>query len=97
MALIASDVLPLPLELRNFSPIMLAVQFTPTTPKPLLPTAPMVPATWVPWEWSSIGLQVLLMALNPCVPAAQVMTTPPIVTEKAEGADQMFAARSGWL
>ena len=28
---------------------------TPTTPVPLFPRAAMVPATWVPWPWSSIG------------------------------------------
>ncbi len=31
-------------------------QATPATPRPLLPTAPIVPAQCVPWLWSSIGL-----------------------------------------
>ena len=30
-------------------------QVTPTTPMPLLPTAPIVPAVCVPWPLSSIG------------------------------------------
>ena len=30
-------------------------QFTPATPKPLLPLAPMMPATCVPWPLRSIG------------------------------------------
>ena len=38
---------------------------------------------------------ILLIALNPCVPAAQVIVCPPIVTLKLAGADQMFPARSG--
>ena len=45
---IASAVVPLPDALRNFNPMMLVVQFTPTTPEPLLPLAPIVPETWVP-------------------------------------------------
>jgi hypothetical protein len=48
IALMALEVLPLPEELRNFPPISFTFQATPVTPTPLLPTAPMVPATWVP-------------------------------------------------
>ena len=28
---------------------MVMFQFTPATPRPLPPEAPIVPATWVPW------------------------------------------------
>src|SRR5712691_9655246 len=89
MALIASAVVPLPAEFRNFSPMMRVVQFTPTTPTPLFPTAPMVPETCEPWLLSSRGLHVLLMALKPWVPAAQ----PPI----PPGLLHTLAARSEWL
>src|SRR5215831_567043 len=94
MALTASAVEPLPLAFRNFAPMMLVVQFTPTTPTPLLPAAPIVPETCVPWLLSSIGSHVMVKALKPCVPAAHVIFTPPTVTEKLVGADHTFAARS---
>src|SRR6267378_5066974 len=97
MALMAPAVEPLPPESRNFAPMMLASQLTPTTPTPLLPTAPIVPDTCEPWLLSSSGLHVLLMALKPCVPAAHVIKSPPMFTMNAVGADQTLAARSGWL
>ena len=31
-------------------------QLMPVTPVPLLPEAPMMPATWVPWPLSSMTL-----------------------------------------
>ena len=80
----------------------LAVQLTPTTPIPLFPTAPMVPAVCVPCPASSIGLHIAAVllaanaiALKPWLPAGQVALCPPRVTVNAEGADHMFAARSG--
>src|SRR5713101_9046927 len=94
IALIAFEMLPLPPESRNLLAMMLAVQLTPTTPTPLLPLAPMVPDVCVPWLLSSIGSHVFKIALKPCVPAAQVIVVPPIVTVKFEGADQTLAARS---
>src|SRR5712691_5137777 len=97
MALIAPAVVPLPLASRNFEPMMLAIQFTPTTPTALLPTAPIVPDVCEPWLLSSSGLHVLVIALNPCVPAAQAIARPPTVTVNAAGADQTLAARSAWL
>ena len=75
-------------------PMIRVVQFTPTTPSRLLPVAPMVPDTCVPWLWSSIGSQVRLIALKPCVPAAQVTGVPPTSTVNDEGAVHIFAARS---
>ena len=94
MPLIASAIEPPPSALRNLMPMIRVVQFTPATPSWLLPTAPMVPATCVPWLWSSIGSQVRRMALKPWVPAAQVTGTPPTLTVNAAGAVQMLAARS---
>src|SRR5476649_906503 len=97
MASIASAVVPEPLAPRNFAAMMLAVQLTPATPTALLPDAPIVPATCVPWLLSSIGSHVFSSALYPCVPAAHAMATPPMVTLNGAGADQMLAVRSGWL
>src|SRR5438874_12997222 len=95
MPLIASPTLPLPLASRNLIPIDCVTQLTPTTPSALLPDAPIVPDTWVPWLWSSMGSQVIVMALKPCVPAGHVIATPPMVTVKADGADHMLSVRSG--
>ena len=44
----ASAVVPEPAALRNFSAMILTFQFTPTTPTPLFPVAPIVPETCVP-------------------------------------------------
>src|SRR5216683_1919926 len=97
IALIALLVDPIPVESRNFAPIMAAVQLTPTTPRLLLPTAPIVPDTCVPCWLSSNGLQVLVIALNPWLPAGQVIAAPPIFTVNALGADHTLVAKSGWL
>src|SRR5216684_5384416 len=51
MALMASAVVPVPVASRNLLPMMLAVQFTPTTPVPLFPTAPIVPERWLPYHY----------------------------------------------
>src|SRR6266850_1987243 len=91
IALIESACVPTPLASRNFDAMTLAVQFTPVAPLPLLPVAPIVPDTWVPWPLSSYGSQVFRIASNPCVPAAQVMVWPPMVTLNDAGADQTFA------
>ena len=39
----------------NLRAMISAVQHTPATPMPLLPTAAMVPEVWVPWPLSSMG------------------------------------------
>src|SRR5262245_15592096 len=96
-ALIASAVVPVPLASRNFDAMIRVVQLTPTTPLPLLPRAPIVPDTCVPWPLSSHGSHVLVIALKPCVPAGQVMSWPLMVTLNAAGAVQMFPTRSEWL
>src|SRR5436305_6096335 len=97
IALIESPSVPVPLASRNFDAMMLAVQFTPTTPRPLPPSAPIVPDTCVPWPAaeSSHGSHDFRMMLNPCVPAGQVIACPPMVIVNWEGADQTFAASSG--
>src|SRR5258706_16470252 len=95
MPLMASARDPPPLASRNLMPITCVVQFTPTTPAPFPPVAPIVPETWVPWLWSSIGLQVIAAALNPWEPAGHVIVTPSMLTEKGAGADHTLAARSG--
>src|SRR5436305_11803614 len=60
IALIASLVEPEPFAFRNFRPVSLTLQLTPTTPVPLSPTAPIVPETCVPWSLLSAGLQLFL-------------------------------------
>ncbi len=94
---IASSIVPLPSASTNLRPISWAVQLTPATPVPLPPTAPIVPATCVPWWWSSIGSHVRVIALKPWLPAGHVIGLPPRLTVNADGADHMLAARSGWL
>jgi hypothetical protein len=64
-AAIAALVVPLPLAPRNLSPISDTFQATPATPTPLFPTAPIVPATCVPWPWSSNGSASLLAKSQP--------------------------------
>src|SRR5262249_60919253 len=93
MALIALAVVPVPVASRNLEPMMLAVQFTPTTPRALLPTAPTVPETCEPWLLSSAGSQVLVIALKPCEPAGQVMERPPMLTENVAGARQTYTGK----
>jgi hypothetical protein len=68
--LIASLVKPLPAALRNFTPMMLATQLA--RRPPLFPAAPIV-LTHAFRDSCRPGSQVLVMALKPCVPLAQVM------------------------
>ena len=35
---------------RNLAGMIVTFQLTPATPNELLPCAPMIPATWVPWR-----------------------------------------------
>src|SRR5258708_24219161 len=94
----ALEVDPDPVESRNFSGMMRVVQFTPTTPRPLLPTAPIVPDVCVPWPWpgSSTGSHENAIASKPCEPLGHVIVrvdgAVPHVTVNADGAVQMFAA-----
>ena len=60
MDLIPSERYPPPDPPRNLSPTIETFQLTPTTPLPLFPTAPIVPAQCVPCELSSCGLLSLL-------------------------------------
>src|SRR6266568_3274793 len=87
MAETAPLVEPEPLALRNLSAISRVVGLTPITPRPLFPTAPIVPETCVPWRLSSIGSHVAVMTLYPCVPPGQPLSCVAL--------DQMLAARSG--
>src|SRR5262249_23351371 len=97
IASMASATVPTPVASRNFAAIIVAVQLTPATPLPLFPTAPIVPATCVPWPLSSYGSHVRVMALKPCVPMSQWIGWPPIVTVNGIGADHTFAAGSEWV
>src|SRR5207248_9385572 len=49
----ASEVYPLPFEPRNLHEMSLTCQLSPAMPTPLLATAPIVPAQWVPCPKSS--------------------------------------------
>jgi hypothetical protein len=40
----------------NLHTMIFTRQVTPAMPSALLPTAPTMPATWVPWPQSSFGL-----------------------------------------
>src|SRR5258708_6169590 len=92
----ASLMSPNPCESKNLQGRICTFQFTPTTPTPLLPTAPRIPDTWVPWLLSSNGSQELFTALNPWTPAEHRIWAPLIVvTVNPLGADQTLAARSG--
>src|SRR3954463_7841383 len=57
--------LPLPVASIHFTSINCVTQLTPETPTALLPVAPMVPATWVPWLLSSSGRFVLVTKFQP--------------------------------
>ena len=55
----AEEALMAPFELVETRCAMrLTFQLTPQTPSPLLPTAPMMPATCVPWPWVSEQAEV---------------------------------------
>ncbi len=48
-----AEVLPRPRASMKRTAMIDVFQHTPATPNPLSPTAPMMPATWVPWPFSS--------------------------------------------
>ena len=56
---------PLPNSLRALSGMIRTLGAIPTTPMPLLLTAPIVPATCVPWPSSSSGRLSLLTKSQP--------------------------------
>ncbi len=55
MQRIALEAEPVPLRPMNFNGINCTFQATPAMPRPLLPTAPMMPATCEPWPCRSEG------------------------------------------
>src|SRR5439155_496638 len=56
---------PLPVESCDLQGRIRTFQLIPDTPTPLLPTAPMMPETCVPWPKSSIGLLSWLIVSIP--------------------------------
>src|SRR4051794_15709790 len=92
---ISLALVPIALESVPLHGRILTPQFTPATPMPLLPTAPIIPAVSVPWPLSSMGSQVigLATAFTPCVPCGHVIPW----NVNGLGDDQMLAAKSGWL
>ena len=72
-------------------------QLTPTTPEPLLPTAPIVPATCVPCPWSSIGSASLLAKSQPYTSSTNPLPSLSIRSPATSpGFRQALAARSRW-
>jgi len=73
------------------------VQATPLTPIPLLPTAAMVPATWVPWPLSSMGSPSLLTKSYPCTSSTKPLRSSSMpLPAISPGLVQTLAARSTW-
>src|SRR5208283_5313950 len=94
---IAPPTSPPPWASKNLQGRIWTCQFTPLTPTPLLPTAPIVPETWVPWPLSSMGSQVPDMELKPREFVGQVMEFPLMSFAWNEAvAVQMFWPRSVW-
>ena len=93
---IASAVVPEPEALRNLHAMRRTVQLTPTTPRPLFPTAPIVPATWVPWWLSSMGSESLLAVSMPKQSSICPFPSSSIPLLLQSGSlRNMFADRSG--
>ena len=95
---IASAVLPEPVALRNLHAMSRTVQLTPTTPTALFPTAPIVPATWLPWPGlaSSMGLESLLAVSMPKQSSTRPLPSSSIpLLLQSSSLRNMFADRSG--
>ncbi len=94
----AAASVPVPSASNILHAMMLTLQFTPTTPTLLWPTAPIVPATWVPWLWSSIGSELPLMGAIPWQSSTNPL--PSLSTPFALQSSSLrhtLAARSWWL
>ena len=61
-----SETKPLPSLSSTRSGTIRAPYATPATPTPLSPTAAIVPATWVPWPFSSSGVASSATKSQPC-------------------------------
>ena len=59
------SLVPFPVLSWDLHGTMVTCQFIPVTPIPLFPTAPIVPAVWVPWPKSSSGSLSWLMVSIP--------------------------------
>ena len=96
-----SAALPAPLPPITFTGINEQEEQAPTPPRPLLARAATMPATMVPWPWSSLGSPSRLTASypwtnEPCrsgcersMPVSRIATTvsaAPVVTFHAAGA-----------
>ncbi len=74
-------------------------QHTPATPSALLPTAPMVPAQWVPWKWSSIGSLSSLQKSQPWMSSTNPLlsSSTPASPSCSAVFTHMLGTRSGWV
>ena len=94
----AALVEPLPSAPRNLSGMIETCQFTPATPVPFPPRAPIVPATWVPCPASSIGSASLLAKSQPRTSSTKPLRSLSMPSPAISAAfRQMFAARSAWV
>src|SRR5258708_766036 len=60
-----AEILPARSLSKHLQAMICTRQATPATPTPLLPTAPRIPATIVPWPLSSLGSVVPASAFKP--------------------------------
>ena len=74
-----------------------AFQLTPVTPSALLPRAAIVPATWVPCSFASIGLLSFCTKSQPRTSSTRPLWSWSPPPGGSFGFDHMFGARSGWL
>ena len=97
----SAEVDPEPVASMNLSSISCTVHATPVTPRLLLPTAPTIPDTCVPWPTSSVGGPLMFTALSPLV-----LSVSLIVLGSSEAYDivvfgarltQRLATRSWWV
>ena len=90
--------LPFPSSSKALHGISRTAQSMPATPVPLFPTAPMIPATCVPWNSASIG-----SASPPAGSIPKQSSTKPLPSSSTPLALQSaslrktLAARSSWV
>mmetsp|Transcript_35718 Transcript_35718/g.63688 ORF Transcript_35718/g.63688 Transcript_35718/m.63688 type:complete len:231 (-) Transcript_35718:724-1416(-) len=90
---------PAPASSMNLRHIIFTLGASPVTPTVLFTTAPMVPATWLPWPLSSVTSPVSLTKLYPWM-----SSTKPLPSSSTPGRPKNSASfvhklgcRSGWF
>src|SRR5262249_17901612 len=100
MPQMASAVVPDPSAPMNLIGTMLTCQLTPVTPRPLLPAAPRMPDTWVPWPLSSLGSLEPARQFQPFTSSTKPFpsSSTPLLAQPehdSPGFAQLSGARSG--